>query len=101
MAQGESDDPFSCSMLGRYCFDGIEHEEGADAILDIAYAYDANGVVQVSAVQRATGRALPMTVEPLPDDMSWLGRPPEEVGVPAHLTVYLAFDLSGSMSGAP
>ena len=39
-------------------------------------SYDANGVVQVQATQRDTGHALTMAVEPVPDDLSWLGRPP-------------------------
>ena len=38
-------------------------------------SYDSNGVVQVQATQRDTGHRLPMTVEPVPDDLSWLGLP--------------------------
>src|SRR5262249_25521631 len=44
---------------------------------------------------------LPMEVEPMPADMTWLSRPPEQTTAPAHLTAYLAFDLSGSMGGTP
>ena len=29
------------------------------------------------------------------------GEPPEETAEPVHMTAYLAFDLSGSMTGAP
>src|SRR5262249_40791245 len=71
------------------------------AVLEISYDYDRSGVVSVSATQRNTGASLPVKVEPVPADMSWLTRPPIEVVVPAHMTAYLAFDLSGSMSGRP
>lgn len=100
MTQGESEDPRACSLLGKYRFSGIA-PAGGEVTLDITYRYDHNGVVQVSAKNRATGRSLPMTVELVPEDMSWLGRPPEGVVERSHLTAYLAFDLSGSMAGAP
>ena len=57
-------------------------------------------MVQVSATQRPTGRALVLTVDPSPDDISWLSRSPRE-NSRGPLTAYLAFDLSGSMSGTP
>ena len=40
-------------------------------------SYDANGIVQVEAVQRDTGHRQDLSVEPIPDDLSWLGLPPE------------------------
>ena len=49
----------------------------AEVTVDVGLSYDSNGVVQVQAVQRDTGHRLPMAVEPVPDDLSWLGRPPE------------------------
>jgi molecular chaperone DnaK (HSP70) len=101
LTQGESADPLACSLLGKYRFTDIEHVEQGMAILDVAIAYDANGVVQVSALQQPAGRTLPMTVEPVPADLSWLTRPPAPLGKAETLTAYLAFDLSGSMSGTP
>ena len=60
--------------------------------------------MQVQAVQRDTGQKLPMRVEPVPDDLSWLGRPPETAGV-AHeaelIRLYLLIDVSASMTGPP
>jgi Mg-chelatase subunit ChlD len=67
-------------------------------------SYDANGVVQVHATQRDTGHILFMTVEPVPDDLSWLGRPPESStarGAPEPIRVYLLIDVSASMAGFP
>jgi Mg-chelatase subunit ChlD len=101
MTQGESADPAACLFLGRYHFREIPGGKDGKAVLDVSYAYDANTVVRVSAVDRATGCSPPMTVEPLPDDMSWLQRSPKERARAGHLTAYLAFDVSGSMSGKP
>lgn len=102
VTQGESDDPTACTILGKYRFTDITHVGGKDmAVIDITYVYDQNGVVSVGATERSTGKSLPMTVEPLPDDMSWLSQPPAQQKTTPHLTVYLAFDLSGSMSGTP
>ena len=101
MTQGESADPATCLFLGRYHFREIPGGQDGKALLDVSYAYDANTVDGVSAVDRATGRSLPMTVEPLPDDMSWLQQSPKQRARAGHLTAYLAFDVSGSMSGHP
>jgi molecular chaperone DnaK len=102
LTQGESKDPGKCTILGRYRFSGITHVPSPDrAVLEVSYKYDRNGVVAVSAIERATKRELPMTVEPLPEDMSWLSRPPEQMSPRTSATCYLAFDLSGSMTGNP
>ena len=79
LTQGESAWPLDCTILGKYVFTGI-HATDAEVTVDVGLSYDANGVVQVQAVQRDTGHRLAMTVEPVPDDLSWLGRPPEVGG---------------------
>ena len=90
-------------MLGKYVFTGIVPSD-AEVTVDVRISYDANGVVQVGAVQRDTGHNLPMSVEPVPDDLSWMGRPPgardprAEVGA---VTIYLLIDVSASMAGGP
>ena len=101
MTQGESDRPTDCTLLGKYHFSDISIAGKDPAVLNITYAYDINGVVQVVARQEETGRELPMRVEPIPEDMSWLNEPPKKSVAAEPMTVYLAFDLSGSMSGAP
>jgi len=68
--------------------------------VDVTYAYDRNGVVQVAATDRASGARLRLAVEPLPEDVPgrFAGAPSSSAG-PA--TVYLVFDVSGSMDGGP
>jgi len=102
MTQGESDFPLECTILGKYSFFDVPHEKNGTAILDISYEYDKNGMVQVSAIERNTKTTLPMTIEPVPDDISWLARPPQEDEViTTHISIYLCIDTSGSMYGSP
>ena len=71
--------------------------------VDVGLSYDSNGVVQVQAVQRDTARRLPMTVEPVPDDLSWLGAAARDVPwrltEPELIRVFLLIDVSSSMTG--
>lgn len=102
MTQGESENPTECKVIGKYVFSDIQHTAAGFAVLDISYAYDISGMIQVEAVQRDTGKPLKLTVEPVPADMSWLALPPEQhVEEVMHTTVAFAIDLSGSMSGTP
>jgi uncharacterized protein YegL len=89
--------------LGKYVFSNIPAVASGTAVLDIAYAYDKNGVVNISAVERSSGQPLTLTIEPLPPDVPdrFALPPPPETSMREHMTVYLAFDLSGSMSGDP
>jgi molecular chaperone DnaK len=58
--------------------------------------------VQVSGKVKKTGQPLRFTVEPLPADVpARFLKPPEATVEAVHVTAYLAFDLSGSMSGDP
>lgn len=101
--QGESSLPLENTVLGRYIFSGIPHSPQGYAELSIEYAYDTNGVVQVSATETQSGLTLVHRKEPVPDDLSWMAGPPDAVSsqLPQHLTVMLAVDLSGSMYGTP
>jgi molecular chaperone DnaK len=103
LTQGESDDTQQCAYLGRYVFSNFPPLSGKVAILDITYEYDKNGLVHISAVERSSGQPLTLSVEPLPSDVParFAGRPLDQQETREHLTVYLAFDLSGSMSGRP
>jgi molecular chaperone DnaK (HSP70)/uncharacterized protein YegL len=102
MTQGESVNPTDCAYLGKYVFSNIPHISDKNAVLDISYSYDKNGVVKVSAIERSTRQPLTLTIEPLPADVPYrFTLPPVAGAVPEHLTVYLAFDLSGSMEGRP
>jgi molecular chaperone DnaK len=102
MTQGETSNPLDCAYLGKYVFTDIPAVSGKTAVLDISYAYDKNGVVDVTAVERSSRHPLSLTIEPLPHDVpERFTRSPEQETVREHLTIYLAFDLSGSMSGRP
>ena len=102
LTQGESDDPQQCAYLGRYVFKDFPRITEKVAVLDITYEYDKNGTVHISALERKSKKPLTLSVEPLPHDVPerFAGRPVSQ-GVREHMTVYLAFDLSGSMSGEP
>ena len=103
LTQGESARPLDCSVLGKYVFTGIQATD-AEVRVDVKMSYDVNGVVQVRASQRDTGHALAMRVEPVPDDLSWLGLPPSASSSPAPVEptrIYLLIDVSASMAGTP
>ncbi len=101
LTQGETDDPKNCAYLGRYMVTGFGPGAGR-TVVDIEYAYDHSGVVHVSATDRATSRPLLVTVDAVPPDVpERFAGPPPDTGQRDHTTVYLAFDLSGSMSGKP
>jgi molecular chaperone DnaK len=102
LTQGETDNPQDCAYLGLYVVTGFSGAAGSKAVVDIAYAYDKSSIVQVTAVERATGRPLTVTVEPLPPDIpARFLLAPAQVQPRRHATVYLVFDVSGSMSGTP
>lgn len=102
LTQGESEIIGECKVIGKHLFSGIEFVTGGISVIDVEYKYDENGVVQIAATQRETRKKLLMQEVPLPADMSWIDRPPqkEEIVIP-HLSVLIAVDLSGSMSGTP
>ena len=102
LTQGENEDPQQCAYLGRYVFSGFPTLPNGEAILSITYEYDKNGVVHISAIEPTTGTRLKLSVEPVPSDVpARFAGSPKDQQVREHLTVYLAFDLSGSMSGEP
>lgn len=103
MTQGETLDPQGCKYLGRYVFSGIPADvPGGLAVIDITYAYNISGVVEVTAVERSTQTPLALTVEPLPADVpERFAQPPADEPAREHLHLYLVFDLSGSMTGTP
>lgn len=102
MTQAETPDPMGCKYLGKYVFSNIPNIQTKVAVIDITYAYNINGMVEVSAVERSTNQLLTLTIEPLPPDVpDRFGLPPTVEKTREHLNLYMAFDLSGSMSGEP
>jgi molecular chaperone DnaK len=102
LTQGETDDPAECAYLGRYLVSGFPAAVTGTAVIDITYTYDENAVVSVAAVERSTGMVLDVQVDTLPDDVpDRFLDPPSALAFRQPVTVYLAFDLSGSMHGKP
>jgi molecular chaperone DnaK len=98
VTQGENDDPLNCSFVGKFV---IERSDRSAQLIDVSYAYDCSGIVDVQATVHGGEVRLPVRKERMPDDMSWLTGKPGRATAAAPRTVYLAVDLSGSMSGKP
>lgn len=102
MTQGESESPGEVAYVGRYVVHDVPHQQAGITVVDVTYRYDRSGTVQVTARTKESPQDLRITVEDLPNDVSnrFLVSP-ELLQASEHVTVYLAFDLSGSMSGDP
>jgi uncharacterized protein YegL len=89
--------------LGRYLLTGFRPGNRREVVVDVTYAYDDNAIVGVTATERSAGIPLQVRVDELPADVPqrFLEPPPRSTTVREPMTVYLAFDLSGSMHGAP
>lgn len=104
VTQGESNRPYECSIIGKYIVTNIEHQANGLAKIEVSYAYDQNGVIQVSAIDQEKGTTLSVKRENVTGDLSWLSEAPKEeekVEVRPELSVMIALDLSGSMRGIP
>lgn len=97
--------PLECQIIGKYVVSGITHNrEDNPTTIKIQYSYDINGMVHVQARQGNSTLDLPIREEPVPADMSKYGQPinPEDMKPVAEpLSVVMAVDVSGSMSGEP
>jgi len=103
LTQGEERVPNGVDYLGMYVVDNIPYAKNGVVNVLIKYQYDISGVVNVSAY--VDSKEMSIKKHPLPKDVpSRFMKPPEvetvEV-IPEFTTVYLAFDISGSMSGSP
>ena len=107
MLQGEVENPLECTILGKYVFSGFVPTKSRKAQVRIHYAYNKNGTVDVCAEQLGEGSPirLSLNIEPIPEDMAWLGRSPRENDAQTASTgptaLIMAVDVSGSMSGIP
>ena len=102
VTQGESDDPQACTYLGLYSFTDFPPLNVPEVEVDVKYAYDSSGIVQVEANEHSTRKPLKLEIKPVPPDVPsrFLGSPGRQRGG-APMTIYLAFDVSGSMCGDP
>lgn len=102
--QGESDNPLDNLITNRYVISGIRHnqDQKGETVIRVQYSYDINGIIRVSARQDIDTINLIVRKEPVPDDMSKYGLPPEiQEYIPEPLSVVLAVDVSYSMEGEP
>jgi molecular chaperone DnaK len=58
LIQGEEQDPLDCNVLGHFEFYGIPPRKGGDTRLSVTYRYNANGIVEVEAMDLSTGQTL-------------------------------------------
>jgi molecular chaperone DnaK len=94
LVQGESDDPMQCNVLGHFEFYGIPPRPAGESQLAVTFRYNANGIVEVEAMDLRTGQTLPhrlsqarTTLEDLANDR-------------APIQMALLVDCSGSMYGS-
>lgn len=102
--QGEYKRPLDNAIINKYVISKIERTSRPNSVIEVTYEYTANGVIEVSAVQKETSKKLPIKIEPVPEDMSWSDFFPKDNitgGEMPSVDVMLAIDLSGSMSGEP
>ncbi len=101
--QGTHKRPLDNIILHKYIINGIKATSNRQTRIEVSYTYTANGVVEVSATQDGSDKALPIKVDKVPDDMSWTDASPKDnINCEREeLDVMLAIDLSGSMSGKP
>lgn len=102
--QGEYRRPLDNTIINKYVITQIEKTSPPNTVIEVTYEYTANGVIQVSAIQKETRKKLPIRIEAVPEDMSWTDNSPKDnpnnASTP-EVEVLLTVDLSGSMSGEP
>ena len=102
--QGDYKRPLDNTVINKYVISKIKKTSLPDSVIEVTYKYNANGVIEVSAVQKETGKKLPIRIEAVPEDMEWANGSPKDNPNNASLPtvdVILAIDLSGSMYGEP
>lgn len=99
LLQGERERVLENEILGHYEVTNIPHN-GGKSRLDIGFAYDASGVVQISCKDLKTNKELPVRVTDKNVDLSWTDMSPKEYAKKmAKAYAILLIDTSGSMSG--
>lgn len=98
MLQGEAERPLDTNPLGRWTFEGVPGNRKGKVEVDVAYEYDEDGVVHVTA--SAGGKALAdPRIDRADRDLRWTEEDPASHRIPP-IAVALTIDVSSSMSGA-
>ncbi|MCB9778356.1 MAG: Hsp70 family protein [Alphaproteobacteria bacterium] len=93
LVQGENPDPLECNVLGHFEFYGIPPRPAGKTQLAVTYRYNANGIVEVEAMDLNTGQTLAHRLASGGVTLEDLARN----RVPMHIA--LLIDCSGSMYG--
>jgi molecular chaperone DnaK (HSP70)/uncharacterized protein YegL len=93
LVQGEKEDPLACSVLGHFEFYGIPPRSAGDSQLAVTFRYNANGIVEVEAMDLMTGQILPHRMASGQVSLEDLAHNR------APMQVALIMDCSGSMYG--
>lgn len=93
LVQGEHDDPLQNVVLGHFEFYGIPARAADDTRLSITFRYNANGIVEVEAMDLSSGGTLPHRMATNAVTLADLaaGRSPMQLAI--------LLDASGSMYG--
>jgi len=93
LVQGEDDDPLRCTVLGHFEFYGIPPRVAGNSQLSVTFRYNANGIVEVEAMDLVTGQILPHRMASGQVSLEDLAHNR------APMQVALVMDCSGSMYG--
>lgn len=102
--QGDYKRPLDNTIINKYVISNIKKTTPPKSIIEVTYQYNSNGVIEVSATQKETGKKLPIKIEDIPEDMEWANGSPKDNqnnNSTPDVEVLLTVDLSGSMSGTP
>jgi molecular chaperone DnaK len=93
LVQGENPDPLECNVLGHFEFYGIPSRPAGHSRLAVTYRYNANGIVEVEAMDLSSGQTLAHRLAAGGVTLDDLARN----RAPMHVVVLV--DCSGSMYG--
>lgn len=93
IVQGESENPFHCTILDSYEFYNIPKRLRGKTRIEVTFKYNENSVVEVNAIDTNSNKSLPFRRLEKPNLADL------EKGVSKPLDIGLLIDCSGSMSG--
>lgn len=100
IVQGEHPRALDNAISGLYIVKNIE-KIGSSSEIEVTYTYTSDGIIEVTAKQKETGKILKIEKHDVPDDMSWTDLDPRDhmksKGIASEVEVILCIDLSGSM----
>lgn len=98
MLQGEAERPLDTNPLGCWRFEQVPGNNKGTVGVEVAYEYDEDGVVHVSASVGGKPLGAPQ-IDRGNRDLNWTEEDPASHATP-DLSVALVIDVSGSMSGS-